>query len=393
MSHRLILFLLLGIDALILFYQVPDLSISAGEALFLEGDFSLLQLIINASLSLFGQNDYALRTPMILFHIASALLLYKISKEYINSYRNRLWLLVMFMMLPGVVSSALIVNSAGFLIFGLFSFAYLQKRIPSSYLNILLLLYALADQGFLYLFLSLSVYYFLHQNKRLFLYNISLVAVNISLYGIDIGGFPTGHFLDSIGVYSAILTPIIFIYIFYALYRRYLTNKINIIWYISSTTLIYSLILSFRQQVSLEYYAPYIILSLPLVAQTFISSYRIRLKMFRTGYKVAFIISFVFLFLNFIVVFFNKELYLVLDKPQKHFAYNMHIAKDLAKELRKQGISCVKTEKDMQVRLKFYGIAECEEYTLKENKKNPNVTISYSNKILYSASVTKLNIK
>lgn len=81
MNHRYILFLILGVDAFILFSQTSSLSISYGESMILYGDFSFLQLIIKTSIYFFGQNDFALRLPMIVMHLLSALLLYKVSKN------------------------------------------------------------------------------------------------------------------------------------------------------------------------------------------------------------------------------------------------------------------------------------------------------------------------
>ena len=56
MISKYILFLILGIDALILFFQTSQVSISYSEAQLLYGDFSFLQLLIKSSISVFGQN-------------------------------------------------------------------------------------------------------------------------------------------------------------------------------------------------------------------------------------------------------------------------------------------------------------------------------------------------
>jgi hypothetical protein len=137
--------------------------------------------------------------------------------------------------------------------------------------------------------------------------------------------------------------------------------------------------------------------AMPLAAQTFVSAYRVRLKEHRKTYKALFIIVFIFLIFNTLVVLFNKELYLVLDNPKKHFAYNMHIASQLAKKLKKEKIFCLKTDESMQQRLRFYGIGTCDDIHLHElsikNTQEADVTISYKNKILYKANVTKLNSK
>jgi hypothetical protein len=264
-------------------------------------------------------------------------------------------------------------------------------------MNLLLFSYAIMDVGFVYLFLGLSLYYFFNKKYKDSLYNISLFFLSSYLYGFDIYGFPRGHFLDTIGIYAAIFNPIIFLYIFYVLYRRYLINKKDKLWYIASTALLFSLLVSFRQRIEIEHFAPYLIIALPLAAQTFVSSYRVRLKEHRKGYRTIFVISFILLIANTLIVFFNKDLYLILDNPKKNFAYNMHIAKDLAKALKAEGYNCVDTNEKMQKRLRFYSINRCEENRLEElpydSKEDADVTIRYKNKTLYKATVTKLNNK
>jgi hypothetical protein len=330
MSIRNIFFLIIGLDALWLALQIGELSISYNEAEILNGDFSLLQLLINSSIMLFGQNDFALRLPMILLHILSAILLYDISKKYIKVQRNRLWLIIIFILLPGVISSSIIVNSAGLILFGLFLFVYIYENYSIKYSYILLLFYMLIDGGFSALFMGLVFYSLYKKDRRFLLFNILMFFSSLSIYGIDTHGSPKGYFLDSIGIYAAIFSPIIFIYLFYTLYRRYLTKEFDMLWFVSTVALLFSLLLSFRQRVPIEYFAPYVILCLPLVAQTFEHSYRVRLSIFRRNYRVAFVVSLVLLLINSTVVFFNKYLYYVIEEPKKHFSYKMHVAKELA---------------------------------------------------------------
>jgi len=390
-----ILLLILGVDALVLFYQTSQVSISYLEAKLLYGDFSFLQFLIQLFMHIFGENDLGLHFVMILFHILSAFLIFKISENYIVLDRNRLWLVLIFILLPGVISSAVVVNTAGMVIFGLLLFIYLFPKLSLLGSNILLFIYTFIDHGFTYLFLALSIYYFINKNYKQSIYLFSLYLINSYIFGFYINGLPRGYFLDAIGVYSAIFTPIIFMYIFYNLYRRYLTKKINYIWYIATIPFILSLILSFRQRVEIEYYAPYLIIALPIAASSFISSYRVRLKEHRKGYKILFICSFVFLVSNALVVNLNKNLYIYFENPKQHFAYKMHIAKELANILKNRKITCVSTDKKMQLRLRFYKIEKCNkykmfEYSLKDNVAT-NVTVSYKNKIVYKANVTIIN--
>ena len=397
MNHRIILFLLLGLDVGMLLFQTAELSISYDEANILYGSLSFLQLITNTSLFLFGQNDLALRLPMIIFHLLSVITLYLISKEYISKARNRVWLTFVFILLPGVMSSAIILNSAGIVIFGLLFFIYSYKNYNPKFIYILLLIYLFIESDFLYLFIALLIYSLYYKNRLFFLFNLMLITVSIYLYGYDILGSPKGYFIDAIAVYAAIFSPIIFIYIFYILYRRLLIKEIDIIWFISFVVLMLSLLLSFRQRISIEDFAPYLIIALPLAAQTFYSSYRIRLRVFRGKYRAVFILSLVFLLINSFIVFFNKNLYAVIENPKNHFVYKMHIAKDLAHELRIMNINCVDSSLKMSYRLRFYGINKCssnklEELSIPFEKKN-DVSIRYMGNVVYAANVTKINNK
>ncbi|OHE19238.1 MAG: hypothetical protein A2540_03415 [Sulfurimonas sp. RIFOXYD2_FULL_37_8] len=396
MNVRYILFLILGLDALTLIFQSGELSISYYEALLVSGDFSFLQLLIKSSIFIFGQNDYALRLPMIALHLSSAVLLFKISKKYLKVERNRIWLLLIFILLPGVMSSAIIVNSAGLILFALLLFVYVQENHSIKTTYILLFCYMLIEGSFAILFVSLALFYLYKKERNNFLFNAILFFGSLLLYGIDTHGSPKGYFIDSIGIYAAIFSPIIFIYIVYVLYRRYLTKDLDILWFIATVALVFSLLLSFRQRITIEYFAPYLILALPLVAQTFEHSYRVRLDLFRKKYRWVFVISLALLFVNSSVMFFNKYLYQVVKEPKKHFSYNMHIAKELSKELKRRDIYCVNTDKKMQKRLEFYGVTKCNNLILRENSlnstKTDDVTISYINRVVYNASVTNLNI-
>ena len=395
MTSRYILFLILGIDAIVLFFQTSQLSISHNEASLVYESGSFLSILVRFSLDIFGQNDFGLRFVMILFHLLSVVLIYLVSKKYISFDKNRVWLVLIFVLLPGNLSASVVVNDAGIVIFGLFLFIYLYEKIPQFFLNVLLLFYSMINISFAYLFLGLAVYYIHDKKVYNFLYVIFLYSLTSFLYGFEISGIPTGHFLDLIGVYSAIFTPIIFIYIFYTLYRRYLTLNIDLLWFVSSTALIISLVLSFRQRVSIEYFAPYLMLALPLATQLFISSYRVRLKRYRTSYRLMFTFSLLFLILNTLIVLFNKELYVFIENPKKHFAYDVHVAKELAKELKDKNIFCVTTNYKMQNRLKFYGVDKCQLNSLVEldldTKKESTVTVSYRNRVVYKANVTKIN--
>ncbi|WP_428738290.1 hypothetical protein [Sulfurimonas sp.] len=397
MMQHLIFFFILGIDVIVLFFQIDNLSISSSETHILYEENSFLSYVFNFILSIFGNNDYALRIPIIIIHLMSAVLFYSISKHYLKTTRDQLWLLLLFVMLPGTLSAAIVFSHAFLVLLGLLLYIYLDQKYPAKYTNILLLFYTFIDGGFAYLLLGILVYNIFVKDYRNIAFNFVLLLISAYLYRLQIYGIPSGHFLDTIGVYSAIFTPIIFVYVVYSLYRKYLADKIDKVWYIATTTLIFSLLLSFRQRLDIEYFAPYLIIALPLAAQTFVHSYRVRLKMFRKRYKTIFVLSFIFLILNTLVVLFNKTIYAYLEDPKKHFAYNMYVAKELAQNLKEMNIECVDTDLKMQQRLQFYNISKCATNFLEEvslsHENHSDVTISYKSQPVYRANVTKINIK
>ena len=391
MRERILLALILGVDALVLFYQVSTLSITANEASTLYEGHSFIQYIINYSLLLFGQNDYALRTPMIIFHLLSAILLYGVSKSYVKRNSDRLWVVLVFVLLPGVISSALLVNSAGIVIFTLFLLLYLYQK-KSSLIPLFLILLIGIDGAYALLYLAIFVYAFKKNNVFYMLLSIILLAGMFYFYTFDTTGKPSGHFLDVLGLYATIFSPVIFIYIVYTLYRKMISKEYDILLYIGGVVFVVSMVLSFRQNIQIESFAPYLMLLLPLTAQTFFSSYRVRLRQFRGRYRILLSMGFATLAFHFLLLLFNPFLYLVLEDPKRNFAYKAHIVKELAGELHTNNINCVSAESDnLQLRLRFYGITECETHVLYEVPKDidSDVTISYVGRKVASFNVTK----
>lgn len=386
---------LVGINFLILLLQIQGLSIGYHEALILYGDSNPLQFIITTSLSLFGHNDYALRLPMIFLHLISVMLLYGISKYYVSRERDRLWIVLIYILLPGVTSAALVVDKAGLIITSLFLFGYLFLRYGR--FSLLLIPYLVwIDPSFAYLFIAIALYGAL--KREMFFLGVGTTALMISLaiFGLHIGGSPESRFLDALGVYAAIFSPIVFIYLFYVLYRRTMAREWDLIWLIAMSAFIISLLLSFRQKVEVQSFAPFLLIALPLAAQTFLHTYRIRLREFRGRYRLLFYSAFVLLAVNTLVVFFNHYFYRFLNDPKRHFSYPMHVAKELSSVLHENHIECVEAgDEKLQLRLRFYGITHCEDYRLEASQKPTakKVTISYINTPIYNTYVTKVNNK
>ncbi len=394
MNIRLILALLIFFDTLLLFYGASTLSISYKEALIFFEQNNFIHHLVRFCTDLLGQNDYTLRLPFILFHIGSILLLYKISRFFLTRDVDQLLAVVTFMLLPGIVGSALLVNAAGVAIFFTLLFVWL-------FLNGFRLLYMLllpfllvVDNSFMILYLGLFSYAVYRRQRWLAGYSALLFLLALGIYGFPMHGKPKGYIIDTLISYSLIFSPLVFLYFFYTLYRILMKEEKNILWFISFVALLFSILISYRQRILIDDFAPYVVVSVPLMVRMFMASYRVRLPENRRGHKILFVIVFLILSANFVATYTYKFLYLVLENPKKHFAYKYNIAKELAHKLHALGVQKVTADRKMQLRLRFYGITAGEKYRLAEKQNRSDdrkVTISYIKKPVKTYYVSKVN--
>jgi len=128
--YTLLFICLLIFHTVTLIWVIGDYSISAKEAeIFFNQEYTPLSLLTHFTTNIFGINDYALRIPFILFYMGSAILLYLLTNRYFRSDRDRFICIVIFMLLPGVNSAALLVNESIIVIFGTLLYLYLYKLI------------------------------------------------------------------------------------------------------------------------------------------------------------------------------------------------------------------------------------------------------------------------
>ncbi|QDF29970.1 hypothetical protein [Halarcobacter anaerophilus] len=390
--YKIIFYTTLFVVLSILFFTVDTLSISYKEALNVFINNSLLSIITNTSIAIFGQNDYALRAPFILFYFFSILLMYRFTDNLFKKESDRLLSILIFMLLPGLLSASLLVNSA--IIVTFFTLLYLNYlKSTKRHCYILLILFLFIDNSFAIFFLALFFYALKDFDKKLLISSFILFCVSMALYGFDTGGKPRGFLVDTFAIYASIFSPLLFIYFFYTIYREGVKGNRHIVWYISATSLAFSLLFSFRQRIYIEDYAPFVVIFLPYMVKNFLQSYRVRLPQFRRKHRYVASITLFILLLNATLTIFNKPLYLFLENPKKHFAYNYNIAKELAAKLKKNNINEIESDQqELLLRLKFYGIKEGNRYFVSTNKKyyyDKKISIKYLDKTVATAYIIK----
>ncbi|AXX96100.1 MULTISPECIES: hypothetical protein [Arcobacter] len=384
-----LLFILVGV--LILKADL-SLSISYKEALNVFVNNSILTIITNTSIYFFGQNDIALRLPFILFYFFSVILMYKITENYFKYEKDRFIGILIFMMLPGVLSASLLVNSAIIVTFCTLLYVYHYNKYKThSY--ILLIIFFIIDNSFAILYLALFFFSLKEKDKKLLYFSLILFVLSMYIYGFSTDGKPKGFLVDTVAIYATIFSPILFLYFIYTMYRAGIQKERSLAWYISITALLLSVIISFRQRVYIEDFAPFVVISIPLMLKTFLHSYRVRLKEFRKIYNILAILIIGMLSLNVIFTFVNKPLYILLPNQTKHFVYQYHFIKELSKELKSRNIDNLTGDNELLLRLKFYGINQGEDYYISMKdfyNYDEKITIKYYERELFVVYIKKL---
>ena len=370
-----------------------SLSISYKEALNVFVNNSILSMITKISIYIFGQNDIGLRLPFIVFYAFSVLLMYKLTENYFRYEKDRFIAICIFMILPGVLSASLLVNSAIIVTFFTLVYLYYYDKYKK-HCYFLLVLFLFIDNSYAILYLALFFYSFKDQDKKLMYFSMIFFILSMYIYGFSTDGRPRGFLVDTFAVYATVFSPLLFLYFVYSIYRAGIKDERTLAWYISFTALILSIVFSFRQRIYIEDFAPYVVISLPFMLKIFFHSYRVRLKEFRGNYNIVAVLIIIMLALNVILTFVNKPLYNVLPDPTKHFVYQYHFIKELSAELKKRNINEITTlDEELALRLKFYNIRKGERYfiSLKEfYNYDEKIAIEYYDKELFKVFIKRI---
>jgi len=356
-QYKVLILTLIAFAAVLLFVA-NTLSISYKEALIFYEQKNLLHYLTNASTFLFGQNSIALRLPFILFYIGSVILMYQMTRNYFKTETDRLISILIFMFLPGIIGASLLVNSSIVVIFCTVLYLYIYT-VTNKHNFYLLTLFLFIDNSFAILFLALFFYALQNRQNSLLVISLILFGLSMYIYGFETSGKPRSHFLDMFAIYASVFSPLILLYFIYSMYRIGIKGKKSIFWYISVTALVFSFLLSFRQKIAIEDFAPFVIVTIPMMMKLLFHSLKVRLPLFRNKHYALSYVSIFILALNVLVILFNKPLYLSLKEGRSHFAYNYHFAKEIADILKNNGIKgVVSNDKDLLLRLKYYGVGE-----------------------------------
>ncbi|CAA6806286.1 MAG: Membrane protein [uncultured Sulfurovum sp.] len=346
--------------AIALFYLAITLPIGTHEAVIYYTDDGILRTLTHLSKGWFS-NGLDFRLPFLLFALLNIPLFFLMSRAYFHKVEDSYLATTIFALLPGIITSAILVNIAVLVITLVMVFLILNvKKLVWLQAVVAILLLYLHDASIIF-FISLAIYSAFKRNSLLFTVSILLIAVSFLYFNrLHVGGHPSGEFLELFALYAALFSPLVFIYFFYALYRIWLRERKEILWYISFSSFSLSILLSLRQQVIMTDFAPYVIVAVVLMMLVYKRTVNVRLPQFQKTYRLGFNIVLGSLIFSALIILFHKPLFLLYEDKTKHFSYAFYEPYWQVMELKEIGQECYTvTQPKVQFQLKYHGIEAC----------------------------------
>ncbi|MBT8348900.1 MAG: hypothetical protein HKP62_05595, partial [Sulfurovum sp.] len=311
----------------------------------------------------FGVGFIGFRVFFLFFGFLSIGLFYELSRRYFQKNRDVYISTLIFMLLPGILTATTLANVAILVLPLVLLFVLLHEKGHYLLLPPIMLALFFIHEASIIFFVGVLFYSVTHKEKTLAIFSLSFLLAFVYLAkGIEIGGRPSGHFVEIFGLYATVFSPLLFLYFFFAMYRIFLRGRRTLIWYISFTALAFSFILSIRQRVYITDFAPYVMIAIILMLDVFNHAIGVRLPQFQKQYKRGFTVVISFLVLSVFLIVGHKVLYFVLEDPKKHFAHRIYKPYLLAEELKSEGIECYDGAHGRErYQLRYYGILPCPE--------------------------------
>ncbi len=353
---------LLSLSSLLWMNSYLSVSIYEAKVYMQEGPVSWLAHLF---VPVLGANNLGIKLPFILLHLCNLALFYKISRHILKRPVDSLFSVGIFALLPGVNASALFISNSALVMSITLLVCYWHLKFRTIPYWVLVGAIFIDSNAMAILFLALFFYAMKRRDNTLLLFALFAFATNMYLTGIDVGGRPRGHFLDTLGIFALLFSPFVFLYFAYSLYQILIKGEKSLLWYISFVALFFTLLLSMRQRIEIQDHAPLVLIGLPLMVKVYFEGLRVRLPRFRIGYRAWFVIAIGSLFIHWLILMVHPIFYRFLKDPSEHFAYQFHVANELAEALKARGITKIKLKDEtIRERLAVYGIGEGEEVEL-----------------------------
>ena len=346
--------------AIAVLYLAASAPISPHEAKAFYLESNIVSSLMHMGDTLSG-NLFGLRIFFVFFGFLSILFFYEFSRRYFSKREDAYLATFIFMLLPGIVTGSTLANVAIVVLPFVLLFVLLYEKNHYILLPFIMLILFFIHESSIIFFIALFIYGILHKDIRLSIFSgVFLIAFVYLAKGIEIGGAPSGHFAEIFGLYATIFSPLVFFYFFYTMYRVLLREKKSLIWYISFTALLFSLLLSIRQRIGITDFTPYVLISIPLMLHIYHNSLRVRLPEFQKKYILGFRVIMATLLLSGLSILLYQVMFDITKDTKRFYSNAVYAPYILAEALKADNLHCYDgTDERERYQLQYYNISRC----------------------------------
>ena len=342
-------------------YLAIAIPITPSEAELFYTSNDLISKLMHLGDSLIG-GLFGLRFFFLMTGLFSIALFYIVANDTLENKKDAMFATAIFAMLPGIIIGSVLANIAMLVLLCvlLYLIAYHRKWYILEMIA-LSALFLLHDASILF-FIAIGLYGAANKEKRTLIYGAVFIILLIFLdRGIEIGGIPKGHFVEIFAIYASLFSPFVFLYFMYTIYRIWLRERKNIIWYISSMALFLSLLLSIRQRIFITDFAPYVFIGIVFMMQIYYQSLRVRLPAFQVVYKRGLLVSLSILIFSILFIVSQPLIFSVTHGLYFNFTNKVYRPYLLSQQLKALGKHCYDTKRIKEsYQLQYYGIISCQ---------------------------------
>jgi hypothetical protein len=348
--------------AIAVLYLAASAPISPHEAKAFYTSSDIVSTLMHMGDTLFG-NLFGLRIFFVFFGFLSILFFYELSRRYFDKREDAYLATFIFMLLPGIVTGSTLANIAIIVLPLVLLFVLLYEKNHFVLLPFIMLILFFIHEASIIFFIALLLYGVLHKDRKLSIFAAAfLIAFVYLAKGIEISGRPSGHFAEIFGLYAAVFSPFIFFYFFYVMYRIFLREEKSLLWYISFTALLFSLLLSIRQRIGITDFTPYVLIAVPLMLHLYHNSLRVRLPEFQKKYILGFKVIMATLILSSLSILLYQVMFDITKDTKRFYSNSVYAPYILAEALKADMIDCYNgTDEKERYQLQYYNISRCSE--------------------------------
>jgi hypothetical protein len=348
--------------AIAVLYLAASAPISPHEAKAFYTSSDIVSTLMHMGDTLFG-NLFGLRIFFVFFGFLSILFFYELSRRYFDKREDAYLATFIFMLLPGIVTGSTLANIAIIVLPLVLLFVLLYEKNHFVLLPFIMLILFFIHEASIIFFIALLLYGVLHKDRKLSIFAAAfLIAFVYLAKGIEISGRPSGHFAEIFGLYAAVFSPFIFFYFFYVMYRIFLREEKSLLWYISFTALLFSLLLSIRQRIGITDFTPYVLIAVPLMLHLYHNSLRVRLPEFQKKYILGFKVIMATLILSSLSILLYQVMFDITKDTKRFYSNSVYAPYILAKALKADDLHCYDgTDERERYQLQYYNISRCSE--------------------------------